>query len=394
MGLALNSRGVSTSVLPESTTFSMHVRRDVRYSVTQLTSHVFDLEMPALAELVGRRPLLIAFDEVVDALYGITIRAYVQQHLNPFSTIVLRGGESNKRFDEVERVCDAAIASGLPRNGVMVAVGGGVVLDIVGMAAALYRRGVAFVRIPTTLLGMVDVAVGIKQAVNFGNKKNVLGTFYPPIGVLNDPTFLSTSSRRDLACGVAEIIKIGLVADPLLFGLLERYLEPLLESSFQRPSEIAREVLERSQFTMMTELAPNLYEDDLKRAVDFGHSFSPTIELRSDYRLAHGEAVAIDMLLSTAIAAHRGICASSLFDRLIVLYDAAGLAIEDDLCTLPLLMEALVDVKGHRGGNLNFPVPNGIGTCTFLQHVDATDCRVALDAVAHSARRNVLSKRL
>ncbi len=372
---------VLTTVSTESTSFSMRATRDIAYDVIQLTSHVFDVNQPALAALVGRRPLLIAFDEAVYALFGSTIRAYAREHLNVFTTVTLKAGESHKHFDQVERVCEAAIAAGLPRNGVMIGVGGGVVLDIVGMAAALYRRGVAFVRIPTTLLGMIDVAVGIKQAVNFGNRKNLLGTFYPPLGVVNDPTFLRTATRRDLACGVAEIIKIGMVADRKLFCLLEQYLIPLMESRFQKPANVAREILERSQFAMMRELAPNLYEDDLKRAVDFGHSFSPTFELRSDYRLAHGEAVAIDMLLSTAIAAHRGICDSSLFDRLIALYNSAGLAIIDEICTLQLLTEALVDVKGHRGGNLNFPIPDEIGTCAFLQHVDANDCRVALNAV-------------
>jgi 2-epi-5-epi-valiolone synthase len=369
----------------------MHVRRDVSYVVTQLTSHVFDLEVTALRDLVGPRPLLIGVDEAVDVLYGAKLRSYAQRHLNTLSIIALRGGESNKGLDQVERICNAAIVAGLPRNGVMIGVGGGVVLDMVGMAAALYRRGVAFVRIPTTLLGMIDVAVGIKQAVNFRKRKNILGTFYPPLGVLNDPTFLRTSSRHDLACGAAEAIKLGVVADRDLFFLLERHLKGLLDSSFQAPLGIAREILERSQVAMMEELAPNLYEDNLRRAVDFGHSFSPTLELRSDYRLQHGEAVAIDMLLSTAIAVHRGICPSSLFDRLIALYNVAGLATIDDLCTLNVLIEALVDVKGHRGGHLNFPIPSGIGTCAFLQHVDVNDCRVALNAVARSDSSNTFA---
>lgn len=125
--------------------------------------------------------------------------------------------------------------------------------------------------------------------------------------------------------------------------------------------------------------------------MDFGHSFSPTLELRSDYRLTHGEAVALDMSLSTAIAVQRGICGQSLFDRLIALYEAVGLPITDDLCTGPLLMEALVDVKGHRGGELNFPVPAGLGACAFLQHVDANDCRVALNAVMRRAHPSVLA---
>lgn len=369
----------------ESTIFSMRVMRDVSYDVVQLSSHVFDPDATALADLVASRPLLIGVDEYVDALYGSRLRAYAHRHLNALSVIALKGGESNKSLGQVESICQAAIEAGLPRNGVMIGVGGGVVLDIVGMAAALYRRGVAYVRIPTTLLGIIDVAVGIKHAVNFGKRKNVLGTFYPPLGVLNDSTFLRSASRRDLACGVAEMIKIALVADRKLFLLLERHLDQLMDTGFQAPAVVAREVINRSAVAMMTELAPNLYEDDLKRAVDFGHSFSPTLELRTDYRLQHGEAVAIDMLLSTAIAVHRRMCPALLFDRLIGLYKVAGLAIMDDSCTLNLLRDALVDVKAHRGGRLNFPIPSGIGRCAFLQHVDMQDCAVAMNAVERAA---------
>jgi 2-epi-5-epi-valiolone synthase len=125
--------------------------------------------------------------------------------------------------------------------------------------------------------------------------------------------------------------------------------------------------------------------------VDFGHSFSPTLELRSNYTLRHGEAVAIDMLLATAIAVHRGICPASLFDRLIAMYNVADLTIVNDLCTPELLMEALADAKSHRGGHLNFPVPSGVGNCAFLQHVNASDLRAALNAIARAADSNLLA---
>jgi 3-dehydroquinate synthase len=376
---------VRTSVSDAATSLSMHATREVAYTVTQLTSPVFDAQTTAFADLVGRHPLLLAVDERIDALYGAQLRAYAARYLNVFGIITLKAGESNKDLRQVERVCRAAIAAGLPRDGVIAGVGGGVVLDIAGTAAALYRRGVAFVRIPTTLLGMVDVAVGIKQGVNFSRHKNLLGTFYPPLGVLNDAAFLRTAPPRELACGVAEIIKIAVAADAELFELLEDHLEELLRSSFQSPSAIAREVLDRSAAAMMVELAPNLYEDNLKRAVDFGHSFSPTLEICSNYRLQHGEAVAIDMLLSTAIAVRRRLCPVSLLERMAALYDVAGLRATDDSCTVKLLTEALDEVKAHRGGQLNFPIPVAVGKCGFLQRVEADECRAALAAVARAS---------
>lgn len=376
---------VHRSVCGDAVSLSMRAARDISYSVIQLGAPVFDEHTPALSELLGQRPVLIAVDERVDALYGVQLRAYAARHLNLSNVVSLTAGEAHKDLRQVERICRAAIAAGLPRDGAIVGVGGGVVLDIAGTAAALYRRGVAFVRIPTTLLGMVDVAVGIKQGVNFGRHKNLLGTFYAPLGVLNDLAFLRTAPPRELACGVAEIIKIAVAADAALFDLLERHLDELMRSAFQQPGAIAREVIERAASVMMVELAPNLYEDDLKRAVDFGHSFSPTLESRTDYRLLHGEAVAIDMLISTAIAVRRGLCSSTLFERMLRLYGAAGLRSFDESCTVKLLLRALDDVKAHRGGRLNFPIPKRLGECAFLQEVGADDVRAALAAVASAS---------
>ena len=132
---------------------------------------------------------------------------------------------------------------------------------------------------------------------------------------------------------------------------------------------------------MMIELAPNLFETDLKRAVDFGHSISPQLEAESHYTIAHGEAVAVDMLLCTAIAAKRGLCEPSLFDRMLRMYRLCGLPCNDELCTAAFLRHALTDVTAHRGGNLNLLVPIEPGRYEFLQDVTEADLRFAVDAV-------------
>jgi len=135
----------------------------------------------------------------------------------------------------------------------------------------------------------------------------------------------------------------------------------------------------------MHELAPNLFEADLQRAVDFGHSISPALEARSHYALTHGEAVAIDMLLATAIAVQRYICPQSLFDRLVHVYSAAGLPMNSALCTPQMLRAALDEARRHRGGTLNFVVPRAIGACAFLQHVEDWELRDALHSVQRVA---------
>jgi 3-dehydroquinate synthase len=136
---------------------------------------------------------------------------------------------------------------------------------------------------------------------------------------------------------------------------------------------------------MMHELRPNLFESDLKRAVDFGHSISPTLEAGTDYRLQHGEAVAIDMLFATAIGVHRELCPPALFDRLVTLYRVVGLPLRDDFCTGDFAMDALADVREHRGGHLNFLIPTGIGTYTYVQEISTDECERALEMMEYAA---------
>jgi 3-dehydroquinate synthase len=268
------------------------------------------------------------------------------------------------------------------------------------LAAALYRRGVRYARVPTTLVGMVDVCVGIKQGINLGSKKNILGAFYPPFGGINDLTFLKSVPQRQLACGIAEIVKMAIVRDPFLFELLEAHTGKLLASHFQTPHRAAEQIVIRAELAMMNELQPNLYESDLQRFVDFGHSFSPALESASHFEINHGEAVAIDMMICTALAVRRGICDESVMRRLGGLYARSGLALTHGLCEAEFLTESLTDIRVHRGGALNLVVPTGIGSATFVQDVTAPEVAVALRdieslaldvAIPEEARRAVAS---
>lgn len=161
-------------------------------------------------------------------------------------------------------------------------------LDIAGLAASVFRRGVDYIRVPTTLVGLADVAVGIKQGVNALGKKNVIGTFYPPLASINDYRFAQTLHRREIACGMAEIVKVGLLRDPVLLNLLKSYGHELSCSRFGSPAWAAAEVANRAELLTMEELAPNLFEKDLARLVDFGHTFSPAIETLSRFEIPHG----------------------------------------------------------------------------------------------------------
>ena len=352
--------------------------REVRYQVVHPSRYVFELADDTLADLVQSRPVLAVVDKAVNKIYGKDITRYLKSKTSLGGYVLLDGAESCKTWEQVQLVCEEAIKAELRRDGVILAVGGGVTLDVVGFAAAIYRRGVPYLRIPTTLVGLVDVGVGIKQGVNLGERKNILGAFYPAMGSINDPTFLRTLSKRDINCGIAEIAKMGIIRDKGLFELIERHGVELTESRFQMPASVAAQVIARAEQSMMQELQPNLYEFDLKRLVDFGHTFSPTIEAKSAYRIPHGEAVGMDMFLCTFMAVQRQLCDREVLVRLRRLFEAVGLPISQDVADAHDLSAALDGIRAHRGGNLNLVVPTGIGSADFVQEVDYAEVHQAL----------------
>jgi len=362
-------------------TLTVTAQHETSYEIRHVSKNVFDLDDRTLADVLECRPTLIVIDEFVYSLYGLQLKAYAAAHINSVGLIRIDGTEPNKSWHQAEAICAAAIRFGLRRDGVVVAVGGGVTLDIAGLAASLYRRGVRYVRIPTTLVGLVDVGVGIKHAVNFESRKNILGTFYAPIASINDSSFLSSLPRRHLSCGIAEMVKIALICDACLFSMLEANVATLLASKFTAPKEVADECIARAERSMVNELHPNLFEHNLRRMVDFGHTFSPTLEMMSHNQLAHGEAVAVDMAMSTAIAVERRICDSTILERLLEIYREADLPAYHHLCRPEILCRSLEEARVHRGGDLNLVVPSAIGAATFLQDVGWKDIVRAVDRI-------------
>ena len=368
----------------------LRVLREVSYSVLHTAQPVFDRDEPALAEMAEASPVLFIADAAVAQIYGEKWRDYaVARGLDVAGELVLPISEALKVWEQVDGMCSYAARCGLPRNGLIVAIGGGVLLDAAGLAAAVFRRGIGYIRIPTTLVGMIDVAVGIKQAVNAYGKKNLIGAFYPPVASINDYSFLQTLPAGELVCGMAEIIKMALIRDASLFEMIEKHGRELVFSRFGSPIGIGRKILLRSERLMMQELAPNLFEEEHARLVDFGHTFSPAIEVSSGYQIPHGQAVAIDMLLSVSIAVARGIANPDVFTRLLVLLRKLGLQVIPQL--LPdraRLFAALNEARRHRGGCLNLVVIESPGRPQFLQDVSRADiesaCETLLAAAAHN----------
>ncbi|NEA92910.1 sedoheptulose 7-phosphate cyclase [Actinospica acidiphila] len=352
----------------------------------------------------GQRRLIVT-DGVVDSLYGDRVRAYFDHHGVEHRVLVLNDGETHKSMNAVLQVTEALDAFGIDRRREpVIAIGGGVLMDIVGFAASLYRRSTPFIRIPTTLIGLVDAGVGAKTGVNHNGHKNRLGTYFPADRTLLDRSFLATLDARHISNGLAEILKIALIKDARLFDLLEQHGADLLRNKLQSPAAVgptpadapvdqrlaarglhldpATEVVERAIQGMLEELQPNLWEKVLERVVDYGHTFSPTIEMHALPALLHGEAVAVDMALTTVLAERRGLVSSYQRDRVLDVMARLGLPVWHPLCTPEVLGDALRDTVRHRDGKQRLPLPVGIGSALFVNDVTEGELAAAAESLA------------
>ncbi|WAL94159.1 sedoheptulose 7-phosphate cyclase [Streptomyces sp. Je 1-369] len=361
-----------------------------------VTGGVFHPDNPLLAEYVAGRRVVAFIGPTVDRIYGRQLRHYLTTRLEPgsWSVHTIATGEHNKSLNSVESVCATAKAAGLDRHGVMLAVGGGIVADIVGFAASMYARGIRYIKVNTSLVGQVDVGVGVKTGVNALHSKNMFGAYHPAHASLNDPALLDTLPAREIRCGLAEIVKMAVILDGDLFRTLERHPD-----AFRRgPSgaavpgdDVETYIVRTSMRLMMEELCPNLREHELARLVDFGHTFSPVIETAGGHRLAHGEAVAVDMALSAHVARLLGLTDEDTCERIVALLEGIGLPVYDPAtCTPELMTQALRASWQRRGRKLHLVVPTALGKAAFvdeLEHLPTETLRAALDALADRAVR-------
>ncbi|QLE73143.1 sedoheptulose 7-phosphate cyclase [Streptomyces rectiverticillatus] len=359
----------------------------VHYEI-QVCADAFGLDNTALLGHAGQRPERIRRFVVVDAnvlaLHGDRIRSYFEHHGVEYALHAVQADETVKSLDTATEIVRALDAFGIDRRREpIVVIGGGVLMDIVGLVANLYRRGTPVVRVPTTLIGLVDAGVGVKTGVNFNNHKNRLGTYFASSLTLLDRSFLVTVDRRHIANGLAEILKMALIKDARLFDLLEEYGPRLLDEKFQGTTpaleRAATEVVQRAIHGMLEELQPNLWETELERVVDYGHTFSPTVEMHALPALLHGEAVCVDMALTTVLGWRRGLVGTGQRDRILAVMQSLELPSWNALLEPGLLAEALADTVRHRDGQQRLPLPAGIGEAVFVNDVTEDELAVAVE---------------
>jgi len=285
-------------------------------------------------------------------------------------TVEIPDGEEHKNLASLGSIYDRLLAAGFERRSPVVALGGGVVGDVTGFAAATLLRGVPFVQVPTTLLAQVDSSVGGKTGINHATGKNLIGAFYQPQLVLADLETLKTLPRRQFLSGLAEVIKYGLILDAGFFALLEQQLDRVLALDM----DLLRQLVRRSCELKALVVRRDERESDYRAILNFGHTLGHAVENLTEYkRFSHGEAVSIGMAFAAAFSAVRGYCGREVMQRTITLLQRAGLPVD-----LPpellgeRLARAVAGDKKAASGKVKFVCLAGLGATRF-EHVSSEE---------------------
>lgn len=241
---------------------------------------------------------VIITDSCVNPLYGQKVEEKLQESLLPVDIIEIPAGESSKSIGIAFYVVRQLIKLNATRKSLLIALGGGVVGDLTGFVASIYKRSVPYVQVATTLLAQVDSSVGGKTGIDLPEGKNLLGTFYQPRAVFIDLSFLKTLSDRDFNNGLAEIIKYGVIRDKEMFKLLEAETDAIVK---RRPA-LMKTLVERCCRIKASVVEADEQEGGLRRILNFGHTIGHAVEAASKYRLSHGEAVAIGMVSAAKLS--------------------------------------------------------------------------------------------
>jgi len=323
-----------------------------------------------LAEHTGDAQLMVVSNETVAPLWLPRLREGLSGR--PFAQCLLPDGEEHKTLASAARIIDALIAARMNRDCMVLALGGGVIGDLAGFAAATYQRGVAFLQLPTTLLAQVDSAIGGKTGVNHPGGKNLIGAFHQPVAVITDTDTLATLPDREFRAGIAEIIKAALIADGEFFDWLEREIEALLA----RKPEALAEAIGRACEIKAGIVARDEREAGPRALLNLGHSFGHAIETGLGHgRWLHGEAVAAGIVLAAELSQRSGRLAAGEVGRVRGLLARAGLPVDPPRLGRERMLALLGMDKKVADGRLRLVLLDGIGAavCTAEFPQDALE---------------------
>jgi 3-dehydroquinate synthase len=326
---------------------------------------------------LGKKVLVVSNPEIFQN-YGERAIAALESAGFDVSRHILPAGEQYKHLDSIQGIYDTALENRLERSSTLVALGGGVVGDMTGFAAATWLRGIHFVQVPTSLLAMVDASIGGKTGVNHPKGKNLIGAFYQPRFVLIDPEVLQTLPEREFCAGMAEVIKYGVIWDAQLFENLE--VADRLDRLEYIDAALLADILGRSCQAKADVVSQDEKEAGLRAILNYGHTIGHAVESLTGYtHVLHGEAVGIGMVAASRIAVALGMWDETCDKRQFTLIEKAGLptAIPDGVAVEDIL-DALQTDKKVKAGQVRFVLPLRIGEATVSDQVTSEVIRRVL----------------
>ena len=335
-----------------------------------------------IAERLPKKKVAIITNSVVGPLYFAPLARALEASGVEVVPITLPDGEQHKDWETLNRIFDALLERRCERGTTLIALGGGVIGDLAGFAAAAYLRGVPFIQIPTTLLAQVDSAVGGKTAINHPLGKNMIGAFYQPRAVIADTDTLATLPPRELAAGLAEVIKYGLIRDAEFFAWLEKNMKRLLA----REAEPLAHAIERSCSIKAEIVARDEREDGERALLNLGHTFGHAIEAGTGYGTwLHGEAVGAGMLLAAQLSRKVGLIGENDVRRVDAILSAAGLPTHAPDLGFDRYFELMGHDKKVEDGRIRFILLKRVGEAFVSADVPRAALAEVLDATRNHA---------
>jgi 3-dehydroquinate synthase len=338
---------------------------------------LLDAAGPRIAGLRARAAAIVS-DDAVAPLYADRLAGGLGDNGLRIGSVTIPPGEGSKSYEMLARVCDGILAARIERGDLVIALGGGVVGDLAGFAAAVVRRGVRLVQIPTTLLAQVDSSVGGKTGINSRHGKNLVGTFHQPSLVIADTAVLDTLPQREMRAGYAEVVKYGLIDDHAFFEWCEANWRAIFAGGPERDHAVAQSCRAKAALVVRDER-----EEGDRALLNLGHTFAHALERVTAYdsaRLVHGEAVAIGLALAFRFSVKLGLCPGQDAGRVSAHLAAAGLPtclaqVPGGAGSAGELLDAMRQDKKVRGGALTFILARGVGDSFIARGVEADAVR-------------------
>ena len=368
------------------------------------TSGIFDVSNPLFNDFLYQRAnrgvrqkILFVIDEgVTKAHFGLVSK--IREYFKAFNTvhlaeqlIIIPGGEQAKNNPAfIDRIIHAVNGFGIDRHSYLAAIGGGSLLDLAGYSAAISHRGIKHIRIPTTVLSQNDSGVGVKNGVNYKNKKNFIGTFAPPVAVFNDDQFLITLSDRDWRSGISEAVKVALIKDPAFFTWIESNAASLANRDLTTMNYLVKRCAELHLAHIRS---GDPFESGSARPLDFGHWSAHKLEQLSNFEILHGEAVAMGIALDSVYSTLNGNISEDDVDRILSVLQRLGFAITHPLMEVndqnsPVL-KGLTEFQEHLGGELTITILNAIGEGQEVHRIDWHLMKKAADILKGYAEKKI-----